>query len=50
MDRLKHIEIFENSNLKAYQDLNTGKVDIEFKPDCDKKVLKMWEQLNKPIR
>ena len=50
MDMLKHIEVFENENLIAYKDLNTEEVEIEFKPNCDKKVLKMWEQLNTPIR
>lgn len=50
MEKINHIKIFENSNLTAYIDLITDKVDIEFKPNCDKKVLKMWEQLNAPIR
>lgn len=47
---LKNIKVFENDNLIAYQDLYTEKIKIEFKPNCDKKVLKMWEQLNMPIR
>lgn len=41
-------ETFENENLKAIHFTLTGRTEIEFKPNCDKKVRKMWELLNKP--
>lgn len=44
------IETFENENLKATHFILTGETEIEFKPNCDKKVKKMWKKLNKPIR
>lgn len=42
--------LMENKNLKAYGNLENEKVEIELKPDCDKRVRRMWEQLNEPIR
>lgn len=47
---LRSFKTFENKNIIARTDILTEEVDIEFKPNCDKKVLKMWEQLNTPIR
>nr|DAI85880.1 MAG TPA: hypothetical protein [Caudoviricetes sp.] len=42
--------LMENKNLKAYGNLENEKVEIELKPDCDKRVRRMWKQLNEPIR
>ena len=44
------IETFENENLKATHFILTGETEIEFKPNCDKKVIEMYKQLMKPIR
>lgn len=44
------IETFENDNLKATHYILTGETEIEFKPNCDKKVIEMYKQLIKPIR
>lgn len=40
--------LHENDNLIAYGNLDNDKVEIELKPNCDKKVREMWELLNKP--
>ena len=42
--------LHENDNLIAYGNLDNDKVEIELKPNCDKKVREMWELLNEPIR
>lgn len=42
------IVLHENDNLIAYGNLDNDKVEIELKPNCDKKVREMWELLNKP--
>lgn len=42
--------LFENKNIKAIATLGTEEVEIQLKPDCEKRVIKMWEQLNEPIR
>ena len=47
---LRNIKVLENKNLIVYQDIELDKIVIKFKPNCDKKVLKMWEQLNTPIK
>ena len=41
-------ETFENENLKATHYILTGETEIEFKPNCPKKIKDMWELLNKP--
>lgn len=43
-------ETFENENLRATHFILTGETEIEFKPNCDKKIKKMYEQLKKPIK
>ena len=47
MDIFRFI-LHENDNLIAYGNLDNDKVEIELKPNCDKKVKEMWELLNKP--
>ena len=42
--------LHENDNLIAYGNLDNDKVEIELKPNCDKKVREMWKKLNEPIR
>lgn len=42
------IETFENENLKATHFVLTGETEIEFKPNCPKKIKDMWAMLNKP--
>ena len=42
--------LFENKNIKAIATLGTEEVEIQLKPNCEKRVIKMWEQLNEPIR
>ena len=42
--------LHENDNLIAYGNLDNDKVEIELKPNCDKKVREMWDKLNEPIR
>ena len=42
--------LFENKNVKAIATLGTEEVEIQLKSDCEKRVIKMWEQLNEPIR
>ena len=42
--------LFENKNVKAIATLGSEEVEIQLKPDCEKRVIKMWEQLNEPIR
>jgi hypothetical protein len=44
------IEIFENDNVRITRFLLTGETEVEFKPNCDKKVIKMYHQLIKPIK
>jgi hypothetical protein len=43
------IETFENDNVRIARFIN-GETEIEFKPNCDKKVIEMYKQLIKPIR
>ena len=43
------IETFENENLRITRFVN-GDVETEFKPKCDKKVIKMYKKLIKPIK
>ena len=43
------IETFENENVRITRFLN-GDVETEFKPNCDKKIIQMFIQLNRPIR
>lgn len=43
MDKL----IYENENLKAYQDKNSKEVYFKFKPNCPQEIVDMWERLNK---
>ncbi len=42
-------KIFENSNVKIYKNRLTGETSVEFKPNCDKKVIEIWAKLNKPV-
>lgn len=43
-------ETFENENLKATHFLFTGETEIEFKPNCPKKIKDMWDMLNEPYK
>ena len=43
-------ETFENENLKATHFILTRETEIEFKPNCPKKIKDMWKKLNEPIR
>ena len=43
-------ETFENENLKATHFILTGETEIEFKPNCPKKIKDMWKKLKEPIR
>ena len=40
-------KIYENENIIAYKHTLLGFVKFEFKPNCDKAVIKIWEKLNK---
>ncbi len=43
------IETFENENVRIIRFLN-GDVDVEFKPNCDPKVKRIYKLLNKSIK
>lgn len=43
-------ETFENENLKATYFILTGEVEMEFKPNCPKKIKNMWKMLNEPYK
>lgn len=44
------IKYSENQNIIWWWDLETGDMRIEFKPNCPKEIMKMYEQLKKPIK
>lgn len=41
--------IFENENVKSYQDQKTKEVYFKFKPNCPQQIVEMWKKLNEPI-
>jgi hypothetical protein len=42
-------ETFENENVIITRFFNGG-LNVEFKPDCDKKIVKMYKLLIQPIK
>ena len=44
------IRYWENQNVIFWWDMETDSMRVEFKPNCPKEIIKMYEQLKKPIK
>ena len=47
---IKRFVYYENENLIFYGNFENEHLEIEFKPNCPKKIKDMWKKLNEPIR